>query len=98
MGELDGKVAVITGAGSGMGRAAVEVFAREGAKVLAADVSGAQDETAAQFGDEVVPFQVDVRDETQVEAIYAAAVDTFGQVDAALNVAGIAAGMPLADV
>jgi NAD(P)-dependent dehydrogenase (short-subunit alcohol dehydrogenase family) len=40
MPELEGKVAVITGAGSGMGRAAAEVFVREGAKVLAADISG----------------------------------------------------------
>ena len=42
MGLLDGKVAVITGAGSGMGRAASEVFVREGADVLGADVSGAE--------------------------------------------------------
>src|SRR5262245_48767167 len=43
MAELEGKVAVITGAGSGMGRASTEVFVREGAKVLAADISGRQD-------------------------------------------------------
>jgi NAD(P)-dependent dehydrogenase (short-subunit alcohol dehydrogenase family) len=98
MGELDGKVAVITGAGSGMARAAVDVFVREGARVLAADVSGAQDDTAAAYGDEVVATRVDVSDEAQVEAMFAAALDAFGQVDAVLNVAGIGSATPLADV
>jgi NAD(P)-dependent dehydrogenase (short-subunit alcohol dehydrogenase family) len=98
MGELDGKVAVITGAGSGMARAASHVFVREGAKVLAVDVSGRQKETADALGDAVVPFQCDVTDEAQVEAMFAAALDAFGQVDAVLNVAGIADARPLADV
>ena len=89
MGELDGKVAVITGAGSGMGRAAAQVFAREGAKILAADVTGKQDETAAELGDGVVPCQCDVSVEGEVEAMFAAALDSFGRVDAVLNVAGI---------
>ena len=89
MGELDGKVAVITGAGSGMARASSEVFVREGAKVLAADISGREEETAAALGDAVVPHRCDVTDESQVEAMFAAAVDAFGHVDAVLNVAGI---------
>ena len=42
MGLLDGKVAVITGAGSGMGRASVRIFVREGARVVAADISGGE--------------------------------------------------------
>ena len=50
MGLLDGKVAVITGAGSGMAKASVKVFVREGALVVAADVSGAEKETAAAVG------------------------------------------------
>jgi NAD(P)-dependent dehydrogenase (short-subunit alcohol dehydrogenase family) len=98
MGELDGKVALITGAGSGMGRASVEVFVREGARVLAVDITGAQDETAANVGDAVVPFQCDVSDEAQVEASFAAATAAFGRVDIVCNVAGIADGMPLADI
>lgn len=98
MGELDGKVAVITGAGSGMGRAAAEVFVREGARVVAADRSGAQEETAAALGDAVRPCQVDVADEAQVEAMFATAIEAFGQVDAVLNVAGIAGASPLADL
>src|SRR5436305_9493612 len=89
MGELDGKVAVITGAGSGMAKAATEVFVREGAKVLAADISGAEKDTAAELGEPVVPFHVDVSNEDDVEAMFGAAVDAFGRVDAVLNVAGI---------
>jgi len=98
MGELDGKVAVITGAGSGMARAATGVFVREGARVLAADISGREDETAAALGDTVVPFHVDVVDEVQVEAMFVAALEAFGRVDAVLNVAGIGGAQPVADV
>ncbi|HKY14027.1 MAG TPA: SDR family oxidoreductase [Microthrixaceae bacterium] len=98
MGELDGKVAVITGAGSGMGRASAEVFVREGARVLAADVTGRQDETATELGDAVVPFKCDVSVESDVEAMFAAALDTFGRVDAVLNVAGIGSFEMLADL
>lgn len=98
MAELEGKVAVITGAGSGMGRAAAEVFVREGAKVLAADISGQQDDTAAALGDAVAPCRVDVADEASVEAMFAAALGAFGRVDAVLNVAGIAGATPLVDL
>lgn len=90
MGLLDGKVAVITGAGSGMGRASVEVFVREGAQVVGADVSGAEEETAASLGDAVVPVHCDVTSEAEVEALIAGAVERFGRIDAVLNVAGIA--------
>jgi NAD(P)-dependent dehydrogenase (short-subunit alcohol dehydrogenase family) len=98
MTELDGKVAVITGAGSGMARASTRVFVREGARVLAADISGREEETAAELGDAVVPFRCDVTEEDQVEAMFAAALDAFGRVDAVLNVAGIGAAAPLAEV
>jgi NAD(P)-dependent dehydrogenase (short-subunit alcohol dehydrogenase family) len=98
MGELDGKVAVITGAGSGMAKAATQVFVREGAKVLAADISGRQEQTAAELGDAVTPFRCDVTDESNVEAMFAAALDAFGRVDAVLNVAGIAGGQALTEI
>ena len=98
MGELDGKVAVITGAGSGMARASAKIFVREGAKVLAADVSGREKETAEEFGKDVVAFHCDVTQESDVEAMFAAAVEAFGRVDAVLNVAGIGGAQPLADV
>lgn len=98
MGELEGKVAVITGAGSGMARASTRVFVREGARVLAADISGREEETAAELGDAVVPWRCDVTDESQVEAMFAAAREAFGRVDAVLNVAGIANAQPLAEI
>src|SRR5438094_10451549 len=82
MGELKDKVAVITGAGSGMARASTNVFVREGARVLAADISGRERETAAALGDAVVPFRCDVTKEEQVKAMFAAALDAFGRVDA----------------
>jgi NAD(P)-dependent dehydrogenase (short-subunit alcohol dehydrogenase family) len=92
MGQLEGKVAVITGAGSGMAKASTKVFVREGAKVVAADISGAEKDTAAELGDAVVPFHADVTKEEDVEAMVQHAVDTFGRVDVLLNVAGIGSG------
>lgn len=98
MGDLDDKVAVITGAGSGMARASTEVFVREGAKVLAADISGREEQTAADLGDAVVAFHVDVSQEDQVEAMFAAALEAFGRVDAVLNVAGIGGAQSVGDI
>ena len=89
MGLLDGKVAVITGAGSGMAKASTKVFAREGARIVAADISGAEKATAAEVGDAVIPVHCDVTKEADVEALIAKAVTEFGRVDAVLNVAGI---------
>lgn len=98
MGLLDDKVAVITGAGSGMGKASVKVFVREGAKVVAGDISGAEQDTAAELGDNVLAVHCDVTKEDEVEAMIAAAVKEFGRVDAVLNVAGIADGCMFADL
>jgi NAD(P)-dependent dehydrogenase (short-subunit alcohol dehydrogenase family) len=89
MGLLDGKVAVITGAGSGMAKASTKVFVREGARVVAADISGAEKDTAAEVGEGVLPVHCDVTQESDVEAMVQAALDEFGRVDAVLNVAGI---------
>ena len=97
MGELDGKVAVVTGAGSGMAKASVKVFVREGARVVAADISGAEKDTAAEIGEGVLPVHCDVTNEDDVEAMMRAAIEEFGRLDAVLNVAGIADGAMLAD-
>jgi NAD(P)-dependent dehydrogenase (short-subunit alcohol dehydrogenase family) len=98
MGLLDGKAAVITGAGSGMGKASTMVFVREGAKVLAADISGAEKDTAAEAGDAVTPFHADVTSEPDVEAMVERTVSEFGRLDILCNVAGLGSGQVVADV
>jgi NAD(P)-dependent dehydrogenase (short-subunit alcohol dehydrogenase family) len=91
MGRLDGKVAVITGAGGGMGREAAILFTQEGAKVCAADVQlGAAEETAALCEpDTAFAFEVDVADEQQVAAMMSTTAERFGGIDVLYNNAGI---------
>lgn len=98
MALLDGKVAVITGAGSGMAKASTLLFVREGATVVAADISGAEKDTAEEAGDAVVPFHADVTKESDVEAMINKAVSEFGRLDILCNVAGIGTGGLMADV
>jgi NAD(P)-dependent dehydrogenase (short-subunit alcohol dehydrogenase family) len=89
MGLLDGKVALITGAGSGMAKASVRAFVREGAKVVAADISGAERTTAEEIGGGVLAVSCDVTKEADIEAAVAATIAKFGRLDVMLNVAGI---------
>jgi NAD(P)-dependent dehydrogenase (short-subunit alcohol dehydrogenase family) len=63
--------------------------------VVAADISGAEKDTAAELGSGVVPVHCDVSDESDVAAMFGAAVEEFGRVDAVLNVAGIGVGGPI---
>ena len=88
MGRLDGKVAVITGAGSGMGRASAVLFAAEGAKVICADRSGDEEETAKIIGDAAASVHVDVADESDVQRMITTAEEQFGKVDVLFNNAG----------
>jgi NAD(P)-dependent dehydrogenase (short-subunit alcohol dehydrogenase family) len=92
VGLVDGKVALITGAGSGQGKASVKVFVREGAKVIACDVSGAEKDTAAEVGGDVLPVNCDVSNEDAVAAAFKAGKEEYGRIDAVLNVAGIGMG------
>lgn len=91
--RLEGKVAVITGAASGMGRAMAELFIAEGAKVVAADWNGeALDAAVAELGasgGEIVGIQGNVADQAQAEAIIDKAVDTYGRLDILCNNAGV---------
>jgi meso-butanediol dehydrogenase / (S,S)-butanediol dehydrogenase / diacetyl reductase len=90
VGALDGKVAVVTGAASGMGRATTLRFAREGAAVVAVDISGAEKDTASEDADRIAPFHADVTVADDVEAMIEEAVSRFGRLDALCNVAGVA--------
>ncbi len=91
-GLLAGKVAVVTGAGQGIGRACAEVFVREGARVLAVDFSGNQERIAAALGPAALPFHADVSKEDEIAAMFAAALAAFGRVDASIQVAGTQGG------
>ncbi|MGH3208733.1 MAG: SDR family NAD(P)-dependent oxidoreductase, partial [Trebonia sp.] len=85
MGKLDGKVAVVTGAGSGMGRASALLFAEEGAKVVCADVSGHEESAAEEIGKDAIAVHADVSQASDVQAMFAAAVDAFGRLDVVFN-------------
>jgi NAD(P)-dependent dehydrogenase (short-subunit alcohol dehydrogenase family) len=92
--RLQNKVAVITGAGSGMGKATAKLFAAEGAKVICADISGKQDAVAAEIGAAAVPVHADVANEDNVQRMIATAEERFGRLDILINNAGF--GGPMA--
>ncbi len=96
--RLDGKVTIITGGGSGMGRTAAELFAREGARVVVADFSEASGEAAAAdvraAGGQATFVRADVSNEDDARGMVQHAVATYGRVDALYNNAGV---MPEAD-
>ena len=89
-GRLSGKIAVVTGAGSGMGAAMVEQFCAQGAQVIAADISGKQNEVAARLGNSCIAVHADVSQSADVQAMLQLAVDRFGSLDVLCNNAGIA--------
>jgi len=93
--RLDGKVALITGGGSGMGKVASELFAAEGASVVLTDVNDeAGEATATAIGDAAAYIHADVSKESDAEAMVASTVERFGRLDVLYNNAGI---MPLDD-
>lgn len=91
--NLQNKVALVTGGGSGIGRATAQAFAREGARVVIADLNAeGGEETAriiASLGGEACFVRTDVTKAAEVEALIRAAVDAYGRLDCAFNNAGI---------
>lgn len=88
--RLAGKIAIVTGAGSGFGRGIAEAFAAEGAKVVVADIDGARaGEVAKAIGPAALPVTADVSEAADVTAMVAAATGAWGSLDIVVNNAGI---------
>ena len=97
--QMDGQVAMVTGAANGIGRAIVERFVAEGMHVVAVDIS--EDDLAeavASYGDQVVPTVADISDRAQVQAAVQTCLDRFGRLDVLAANAGIADGEPFLEI
>jgi NAD(P)-dependent dehydrogenase (short-subunit alcohol dehydrogenase family) len=101
-GQLQDKVALVTGASNGIGRAIAETFAAEGAKtVIAARRADLLDEVAAGIeakGGTALPVPADLTREEQIDALFDRAVKTYGRLDVLINNAGISATRPTEDI
>ena len=87
--KLQDKVAIVTGGASGFGRGIAETFAREGARVVVADLNGERaEEVARGISNSAVAFAGDVTERSDVERMIATAVDTYGGLDIMVNNAG----------
>ncbi|GAA2876076.1 SDR family NAD(P)-dependent oxidoreductase [Nonomuraea rubra] len=93
---FDDRVALVTGAGSGIGRAMAVAFAKAGARVVACDIdAGTAGDVAREIGDSAVAATADIGDASSVEALVETAISTYGRIDVLCNNAGIMDTMAL---
>ena len=101
-GELDGKVAIVTGAGQGMGRAVASMLSSMGAKLVVNDINGsAADRTASDLGGtdaDAVPVTGDVTNSLDVERMVNMTLERFGAVNILVNNAGVLRPTPVIDI
>jgi NAD(P)-dependent dehydrogenase (short-subunit alcohol dehydrogenase family) len=88
-GSLSGKIAIITGAGSGMGLSTAHLFHAEGAKVILTDISGKEQQVAAELGENAAALTGDISQPAHVAALIELAISKFGGIDILANIAGI---------
>lgn len=102
MGQLDGKIAIITGAGTGIGKGIARAFAREGAQLILASRNQQNLDTTADelrsAGGTVEVIPTDVTDEEQVVALFAATMTRFGRLDILVNNSGVFDGGPIEEL
>src|SRR6266849_6956999 len=98
--RLHSKVAIVTGAGSGMGQCIAETFAREGARVAVLDVNAEAAKTvAAKIGNGAIALTCDVARKDAIDAALKAALAAFGRLDILVNNAGVAhVNKPVTDI
>lgn len=102
MARLTDKIALVTGAGRGMGRAIALRFAQEGAHVVVGDINAETVQATAAaietLGRQSVPIRVDMGEATDINALIQRALDTFGRIDVVVNNAGVTKALDLFDV
>ena len=95
-GELEGKVAIVTGGSSGIGRAIVDLFAKEGARIVVADIQETDAADTVKKG--TIKFvRTDVRERAQVQRLVEACVNEFGGIDIVCNDAGVGQNQAVSD-
>ena len=99
--SIKGRVALITGAASGMGKATAQVFAAEGARVIVTDINEDEAKNVCKLiesdGGEALAISLDITNEEQIKECIAESVKSFGQIDYLINNAGIASPVNIGD-